>query len=141
MMSSRESATVGNLRALTSANATYSTAWGNGFAPTLTTLAPPSGGGSDTCDAAGLVDAILASGSKSQFTYTYNPGTAVVNKPANCGTAGVTSFEVSAVPVTVGKSGRKSFCLDSKGTIHNDPTGAAITDDAACMALAPIGTN
>lgn len=141
MMSGRESATVGNLRALTSANATYQTAWSNGFAPTLAALAPPSGGGNGTCDTAGLIDAVLASGTKSQYTYTYSAGSAVASKPSNCGTAGVTSFEISAVPMTVGKSGRKSFCLDSNGTIHQDPNGGGIADDAACQALAAIGQN
>jgi type IV pilus assembly protein PilA len=53
---------------------------------------------------------------------------------ADIGTPDASSFGFSATPVDAG-SGSKSFCVTQAGTIHVDPTAAAITSVASCNAL------
>ena len=61
----------------------------------------------------------LASGNKSGYTFTIVNCTKVtVNN-----TDRITSYQVNAVPETVGKSGDRGFCLDQFGTMKFDPAG------------------
>src|ERR1700722_10383180 len=58
---------------------------------------------------------------------------------AACCTAGfVDGYEVSAVPVSPGTTGQRSFCSDQSGVIRYNSTGTAAATEAACQALLPL---
>jgi hypothetical protein len=49
------------------------------------------------------------------------------------------SFEASAVPVTVGTTGQRTFCSDESGVVGFDPAGGADPGtDVLCERLAAL---
>src|SRR6266581_586312 len=64
-MAANESSAVSSLRTLTTAQATYSSMYGVGFATTYAELGP----GNNTCATANLIDPTLAGGSKSGYNF------------------------------------------------------------------------
>ena len=67
--------------------------------------APPS------ADAAGLLDAELASGSLNGYKFRYVvAGASTVGAPAK--------YEIAATPETYGRTGKRSFFRDTNGTLH-----------------------
>ena len=117
-MAANESSAVGSLRTINTAEVTYSTTYGTGFAP-LANL-----GGPNNCTAAAatacLIDSVLTAGIKSGYTIT-------TPAPAALGTAlaPVVVYQTAAVPVAAGQSGQRSFCTDQSGVIRGDPAGGA----------------
>lgn len=97
-------------------NATYPE---NGYACSLTALGGEGQTTAPTAESSQLLPASLASGQKSGYTF----------KITNCTKTTVnnhdmyTSYEVTAVPQAVGKTGHRGFCLDMSGTIKADPAG------------------
>jgi hypothetical protein len=76
----------------------------------LTNLAPPARGAA-TPEAAGLLDAVYASGAKDGYTFRYViVGAGTIGAPAK--------FELAATPQTYGRTGRRSFFRDSGGGLH-----------------------
>ena len=128
-MAANESSAVGSLRTITTAEVSYSTTYGTGYAP-LANL-----GGAAPCAAAAatacLIDNVLATGTKSGYTIA-------TPLPAALGTLAApnVAFVVNAVPIAPGQSGQRSFCTDESGVIRVDPTGATVAaTEAACQAL------
>ena len=134
-MAANETAAVSNLRTIGTANVVYSSTYGNGFAPNLVTL---TGAGLATCNSAGLIDNVLATGQKSGYLYGYTPGVPVLLVPPGCGAAGATSYMLTATPVVVGTTGQRSFCALEGGLIRQDPAGALIAAGACVPPLAAI---
>ncbi len=132
-MAANEASAVGSLRTINTAEVTYSTTYGTGFAPL------PNLGGADPCTAAAatacLIDSVLsgAGGIKSGYAIT-------TPTPAALGTIAAPNvlYSASAVPVVIGQSGQRSFCTDSSGVIRFDPTGAATPNPCNSGALNPI---
>ena len=129
-MAANEASAVATLRTMMTAQVTYSSTYGNGFAPALTNLAPANPA---TCDVAGLVDNILGSGSpftKSGFTFTYTGGNAIANAAPGCAAKGFGSFTYLADPVSLSGTGSRSFFLDETGVIRfkAGATGATVAD-------------
>ena len=76
----------------------------------LANLAPPSHG-APTADAAGLLDADLAAGSKNGYTLRYViVGASTLGAPAK--------YELSATPLQYGRTGQRSFFRDANGVLH-----------------------
>jgi type II secretory pathway pseudopilin PulG len=116
----REDAVVQTLRGLADAIQTYVHAWGK-LPESLAQLgpAPPD---QITPEQASLINEHLAAGSQRGYSYRYR----IV--PATDGSE--TTFELAAAPEDYGKTGRRSFFLDSKGKIHAaDKHGAVATSD------------
>jgi hypothetical protein len=119
----REDNVIADLRALATALDLYRRAYGI-LPDTLDPLGPASAGGISP-EASGLVDAELAGGTKDGYTIRYtiipasgNPTEDEANKAETYGLA--------ATPDEYGKTGRKSFFLDSAGVLHGaDKQGAA----------------
>jgi type IV pilus assembly protein PilA len=114
-MAANEASAVGSLRTINTAQVTYSTTYGTGFA-SLAQL-----GGPAACVAvaatACLIDSVLTVGNKSGYTMTSVPnvvGTIAV--PA-------VTFESTATPVALGQSGQRAFCSDQSGVIRFNPAG------------------
>jgi hypothetical protein len=123
-----EDAAIADLRSVALALNTYLSAYGK-LPDTLTTLgpAPPSGVSPDT---AGLLDSDLAAGSKGGYTIRYSITPAAGNLPED-EAAKAETYSLVSCPEEYGKSGRRSFFLDSSGILRGaDKQGgvAASTD-------------
>ena len=127
-MAANESAAVGAIRTITTAEISYSSAYPNvGYAPSLSAL-----GGVAPCvpspTAACLIDSLLSSGSKSGYNFT----------AVGAGGPPASEYYAAGVPITFNQTGVRSFCAVEDATIRVDPSGAAIASEAACQALAPL---
>lgn len=138
-MAANESSAVESIHAILIASSVYYTTYNDGFAPSLTVLGPAV---TATCNQAGLIDPLLATApsQKSGYTIGYQGDNGTVNAPTGCGQPGYLGFVVTAVPITVGVTGGRSFCSSEDGVIHVDVTGNAIGSSTACSAL-PVLTS
>ena len=128
-MAANQSAAVGDLRTIASAEANFSSTYNDGYTLTLVQLGGPIG--SNTCANANMIDNVLGGSDPSQksgYTFTFTAsGVAqlVAGIPAACGASGDTGFEVSAVPITVNTTGTASYCIDDGGAVRVDSAGGA----------------
>ena len=128
-MAANESSAVGTLRSINTANATYETLYNFSFANSLPVLggATAAAGVVAPCTAANLIDNVLSASNtptKSGYNFTYtgaNPNTADVTCASD------TTYTITAVPVTVGGTGNRSFFTDQSGIIRYNPAGTAPT--------------
>jgi hypothetical protein len=134
-VSANESATLGDIRTVISAEAAYTTA-NEGYYGPMDCLARPSEC-VPTYTGPPFLDATLASGaSKSGYERTFHPGPA-----AGAGGKGsVSAFAYVAVPVKSGQTGVRGFCGDATGRIcfTTDGTAPEVMDgacDPACREL------
>src|SRR5437660_7932105 len=74
-MAANEASAVGSLRSLNTACITYSTTYGS-YPTTLASLGPAATASSTTAD---LIDSVLASGTKSGYSFTYAGGGSTYN--------------------------------------------------------------
>ena len=105
-IAANESSAVGSVRTIGTAEVTYSSAWGTGYAADLPSL----GGGATPCVAtstsACLIDPLLSVAPFTKSGYVFNAmGSMLVNGVNN-------GFEVNATPSVVGTTGQRSFCDD-----------------------------
>jgi prepilin-type N-terminal cleavage/methylation domain-containing protein len=125
-MAANEASAVGSIRTINTAQITYSSTYGTGYAAALANLATPVAGCPlATAAVSCLLDANLGGGTKSGYKFVSiggggAPSTASPN----------TNFNTSAVPVAPEQSGHNSFCSDESGVIRRDTSGAV---DAACQ--------
>ena len=110
-MAANEASAVGSLRTLNAACVAFSTTYSQ-FPAALSNLGP-SNGATPTSTMSDLIDSVLASGSKTGYTFSFSAG------------AGNQSYAVTASPITVGTTGQRYFYTDQSGVIRNSTTGAA----------------
>lgn len=122
-----EASAIGSLRALNSAESSYSSAAGKGgFAPLMATLATPCPGGN-----VGFISPDLSIDPAVKSGYTITMAAAAVSSPGplDCnGAATETAYYVTAEPVAAGTSGQRAFASSGAGAIFFDPTGVAPTE-------------
>ena len=111
-MAANESSAVGSLRSINTAQVTYSTTWGTGFAAGLVNLGGAAPCAVATAATACLIDELL---SVTQVKSGYQFQAAGVN-PDPAGN--LTGFEVNGWPSTVQRTGVRSFCSDQSGVIR-----------------------
>jgi prepilin-type N-terminal cleavage/methylation domain-containing protein len=124
-IAANQASAVGSLRTLNTAEITYSSTYNVGFTYNLAYLAPPTGGGNvnPTSTAAGLIDSVLASGSKSGYSFAYTPG-ATEPAPPNR----IDTYTITAAPIS-NSTGTNYYFTDQSGVIRqNSTTIAAATD-------------
>jgi len=134
-MAANESSAVGSLRTINTADATFLSTYGHNFAPSLVTL-----GGATTaapvCTQANLVDNVLGAAaqpaSKSGYSFAYTGGTA---DPGDLVCGSVTTYTVTAIPLTYNGTGTRSFYTDQTGVIRGQDQGSAIACDNTCPPL------
>ncbi len=115
-----EASAVNSVRTLTSAEVMYSALYPQvGYTCTLTHLGPYVGAPSET--AAGLIDGVLASGQKTQYTFTLS----------NCNGNPATTFFINADPV--GGGGIRKFCSSQPGVIHYDPGSGVCVETSGIL--------
>lgn len=120
-MSGNESSAIGSMRAINSAQASYSAGCGNGgYATSLTILGAACGTGTQ-----GFISPDLGTAAtvvKSGYTVTM-AGNGVAGPAAINGTATNTNYNATAVPVTLGTTGQRGFNTNAGGTIFVDAAG------------------
>ena len=119
-MSANEAAAIAMLEALTESSVMYSTTHG-GFPHTISDLRPSAGSPASSSSAADLIDAVLASGVKNGYSFTY---AVVASDPSG----NVLSYSITASPVTPGATGRRYFFINQTGVIHAEMGRAATAD-------------
>ncbi len=129
-IAANEASAVGSVRTINTAEVTYSSAWGSGFAVALTNL-----GGASPCVAAAtgacLIDPLLSVAPFTKSGYVFAAaGTLLVNGVNN-------GFEVNATPSTFQTTGVRAFCADQTGLIQFNVNGAAIGVAAGSCAAVP----
>ena len=91
----------------------------NGFACRLQDLGGDPSAGPPSPTAAQMLPLDLASGVKSGYIFQITGCT----KSTLNNTERATSYQVTAIPTAVGRTGNLGFCLDAYGTIKSDPAG------------------
>lgn len=129
-MAANEASAVGSVRTLNTAQVTYSSTWGIGYAAALSNL-----GGTNSCTAtsttACLIDPVLSAGAKSGYTFASVGNTTVGGA--------LQGFETNGTPATVGTTGTRAFCSDQSGVIRYNTSGTAIgTAAGSCAAVTTV---
>ncbi len=119
-MAANEASAVGSLRTINTSCVAYSTTYGVGFPALLSNLGSP-GGGTASSTAADLIDAVLASGAKSGYTFTYTAGNAANNV--------IPTYSLNASPITPGQTGTRYFYTDESGVIRYNLSQIASASD------------
>src|SRR5689334_14441913 len=138
-MSGNEASAIGSMRAINSAESTYSSSCGgNGYAQSLDdrVKAPPS-------SPQGFISPDLSSNgvNKSGYAVTVTKDTGAVDVTTSANTcnaaaaAAVSAYFAEAHPVTIGSTGQRSFGTDTRATIYFKNDGSTI---AAGMAGATV---
>ena len=115
-----ETSAIQSLRAIYQAQIQYQTDFpANGFSCSLAALGGNSTSGPPTAQAAQVLQGDLATGQKSGYTFNIVNCTKVTVNNQDM----YTSYEATAVPQSVGKSGHRGFCIDQAGEIKADLAG------------------
>ena len=130
-LSANESATVGDIRTVLSAQAAYHSANGGFYEGNLTCLADP-----QSClpsyppNGPAFLDSNLAAlNPKSGYNRSFSGGTAAPANPAISGTS-VTAFKYDAVPTVSGQTGTRGFAGDHSGRICHTRDGSLVPAQA-----------
>jgi type IV pilus assembly protein PilA len=126
-ISANESSAVGSVRNIITAEISYQTSYPQlGYSVSLALLGP--GGANTSCPPAGpnpavgacLIDAVLASSTKSGYRFAATGNNAV--NGANTG------FTTAASPITYNQTGVRAFCAGEDGVLRQQPNiGGAIS--------------
>lgn len=116
-ISANEAAAVSSLRAITTAQVVYSTTYGTGYSDALARLGPDPGGGPPSANFAGLLDELIAGGSKSGYNFIYNAAPPVAGY--------IVSYQLRGEPTVPGRSGIRYFYAEDDGRIHFNPGAPA----------------
>jgi type IV pilus assembly protein PilA len=114
-MAANEASAVGSLRTINSSENTYSSTYGTGFTD-LTTLG-----------ASGMIDNVLAAGTKSGYT--------LIATPSNGGgtsTNPYLQYTSTGTPVST-NTGTRQFCADESGVIRYTTTGTGCTASSSAL--------
>lgn len=135
-IAANEASAVSSVRQINTAEGTYSSSWGSGYAVNLTNL-----GGTAAACAAGataanacLLDDLVSVAPFSKSGYAFAAaGTNVIGATVN-------GYEVNATPNTVQTTGVRAFCSEASGVIRYVTPGAAPIGLAAgsCAGVATV---
>lgn len=132
-IAANESSAVAAVRTITTAETTYASSWGTGYAANLGFL-----GGTPAACVAGasaanacIIDPMLTMGGKSGYAFVAKGNTPLLG--VNVG------FEVNATPFAPGVTGQRAFCSDESGVIRFNTTGVAIgTGHGTCATVVTL---
>jgi type IV pilus assembly protein PilA len=151
-MSGNEASAIGSMRAVNSAESTYSSSCGGGgYAQTLEDLALKPAGSTAGFISPDLDPAIATAATtlmggvvKSGYEVLVGPGAvttvvALASKTCN-GSAddAIPSYFATAAPSEVGSTGQRSFGTDHRATIFQDNLGAAFTAATVDSSTSPV---
>jgi prepilin-type N-terminal cleavage/methylation domain-containing protein len=118
-IAANEASAVGSLRSINTTSVTYSSTYG-GFPTALSDLGPATG--APTSASADLIDSVLASGSKSGYTFSYSANDADGNGLMD-------TYGCWADPITPGTTGQRYFYTDQSGVVRANPATKATPSD------------
>jgi type IV pilus assembly protein PilA len=136
-IAANQSSAVESLRTLASAATIYRNTYEDGYPATLGVLAPAA---VPTCNASGMIDAVLATSQKSGYQFAWQAGAdPVTDIPIGCSAPGYSDmFAVTATPFGY-PTGTIYYCVDATGVIRQD-TATIVTTTAGCpVSATPIG--
>ncbi len=125
-IAANEASAVGSMRTINTAEVTYASTYPTvGFA-TLTQL----GGSGGSSAGAGLIDTVLAAGTKSGYVFD-TPAAGIT--PASCGTGGTnppcSTYTITGDPQN-SQTGQRHFFSDQSGVIRFNVSAAATSSDS-----------
>jgi len=123
-ISANQASAIGSTRMINTCEVTYAATYGRGFSSTLLQLAPPPTGTPTSTSAAGLLDNVLAAGTKSGYSFTYDP-----KLPDPTGL--YNGYNVNANPTQPGVTGTMFYFSDQTHVIRGNLTGPASASDSA----------
>src|ERR1700722_15354908 len=116
-MAANEASAVGSLRTLNTSAVQYSTEY-SGYPGTLASIGPIASGGTASSTLADMIDSVLASGTKSGYSFTWSAGTLSNGNYLN--------YSITGKPTSPGVTGQRYFYTDQSGVIRT-AQGAAAT--------------
>jgi len=123
-IAANQASAVQSLRTVNTSEVSYATTFGTGYSTTLAALGPITGT-TATAAAAGLIDSVLAGGTKSGYQVVYTPAAADSNGQTN-------SYAMYANPLSV-NTGTNYYYTDQTMVIRVNNTASAGASDS------PIG--
>ena len=123
-MAANQASAVASLRTLNTSEITYSATYNVGFTSTLLQLGPPASGNA-TSTASGMIDSVLAAGSKSGYNFVYAASAAANGQTPN--------YTINASPITPGTTGQNYYYTDASNVIRQNNSASASASDS------PIG--
>jgi len=132
-IAANESSAVFSLRTINTAEVTYSSSWGAGYAAAVDNLGGVAPCGPATAAAACIIDSALSAAPYTKSGYSFvakgNTPVAAVNN----------GFEANATPVVVDVTGKRAFCSDQTGVLRANTTGAPIgTAAGTCVTVVTL---
>jgi len=117
-IAANEASAVGSVRSINTAQVAYAATYPSaGFATALAVLGPPAGTSiTASSTTAALLDSVLTSGTKAGYTFVMGGSSAAT---------GNQTYSITAVPITVDQTGKRSFYSDASGVIRYNATGSA----------------
>ena len=125
-IAANQASAVQSLRTLNTSELSYVSTYNSGYTSTLVALGPPAGGAQPTAASAGLIDEVLAAGTKSGYSFTY----AVTARDGN---GNPTAYTLNANPINVGTTGQNYYFTDQSAIIRQNTSATASSSDS------PIG--
>jgi hypothetical protein len=135
-VSANESATIGDIRTVISAQAAFQSANAGWYAGSLSCLSQPSGGAvciptypanAPTFLDRSIAPVATAPAAKSGYNRLYTPGATPVPLPLMAGANSVAGYVYLASPVAQGQTGVRGFGGDASGVLCFSPDGTAPT--------------
>ena len=125
-IAANQASAIESLRVIGTSEVTYAATYGNGYSTTLAAMGPVTSGALATSSAAGLIDDLLASGSKSGYTFIYTP--TLLDS-----TGRYNGYTVLANPIVAGTTGQNFYYEDETHLIRMNATAPAGSTDS-CVA-------
>jgi type IV pilus assembly protein PilA len=111
-IAANESSAVASVRNIYTAEVTYQSNWGSGFAAGLTNLGGPAPCTTASAATACLIDPLLSTAPFTKSGYVFNAAATIPIGGVNNG------FEVNATPIAVQTTGVRAFCANQTGLIQ-----------------------
>ena len=117
-----QTSAIASVRMLNSMEAEYNSSYpSHGYACSLAALGGKSGSGSPTPEASQLIPDDLSSGAKAGYNFVIsNCSKNTVNNQDQ-----YNSYQITATPISVNKSGNLGYCSDESGQIRYDAKGGS----------------
>jgi type IV pilus assembly protein PilA len=123
-MAANESSAAGSVRSIVTAQVTYNSTYGVGYATDLATLGTTTVPCVAVQTASCLIDPVMTTGTKSGYAL----GTSTTNATVE--------FVATAVPTGLNQTGNRSFCADETLTVKFTPAAIVVAaDDVGCQAF------
>ncbi len=123
-IAANQASAVESLRMINVSEASYATTYGVGYSATLQQLGPPAPGAPVTASAAGLLDSVVASGSKSGYGFVYSPAYLDAQGHFN-------GYTATGNPLQPGITGITYYFTDQTSVIRANTSGTASASDSA----------